>query len=268
MLDYHVRFGMEYNPFLKNAKEILYESNEFKEVLTRLNILLTTRGFGVLTGTPGKGKTTAIRTWTKTLNPSLYKVVYSSLSTLTVVEFYRSLASNLGLEPKYRKPDNFKQIQDEITRYSVEKRITPVIVIDEANHISNATLTDLKILFNFEMDSRDRAIVLLSGLPELNYKLKLGIHEALQQRITVSYNIEGYSKEESKEYIQRKLQGVRCARQVFDDGAMDALANAAGGIPRLLNKLANASLLIASSQNLDTVNADIIGQAVLDTELS
>ena len=49
---------------------------------------------------------------------------------------------------------------------------------------------------------------------------------------------------------------------------MDALANAAGGIPRLLNKLANASLLIASSQNLDTVNADIIGQAVLDTELS
>lgn len=267
MNDYHARFGMEFNPFLKNSKDVFYESHESKEIKTRLDILLTTRGFGLLTGTPGKGKTTSIRIWAKSLNPALYKVVYTSLSTLTVTEFYRSLASALGLEPKYRKPDNFKIIQDEILRYSIEKRITPVIIIDEANHISNAILTDLKILFNFEMDSRDRAIVLLSGLPDLNSKLQLSIHEPLRQRITVNYNIEGFSKEESKEYIHRKLQGVRCNHEVFDESAMDALANAANGVPRMLNKLANNALLIASSMNLDTVNADIVGQALIDCDL-
>ena len=111
-----MRFGMEANPFLKNAKEILFENPEFKEVQMRLNYLLTTKGFGVLTGGSGKGKTTGIRVWSRGLNASLYKVVYSSLSTLTVTEFYRTLASGLGLEPRYRKPDNFKLIQDEIQR--------------------------------------------------------------------------------------------------------------------------------------------------------
>ena len=159
-------------------------------------------------------------------------------------------------------------IQEEITRYSVEKRITPVVIVDEANHVGNDVLTDLKILFNFEMDSRDRAIVLLAGLPDLNSKLQLSIHEALRQRITVNYNIEGFSKEESKEYIRRKLQGVRCTHKVFDDGAMDALANSANGVPRMLNKLANNALLIANAQGIDTVNADIIGQALIDCDLN
>lgn len=267
MMDYHCRFGMEENPFLKNSREILFETAEFKEVQTRLKLLETTRGFGLLTGSAGKGKTTAIRVWSKSLNPSLYKVIYNSLSTLTVTEFYRNLASGLGLVPAYRKPDNFRMIQDEITRYAVEKRITPIFIIDEANHVGNAILNDLKILFNFDMDSRDRAIVLLAGLPQLNHTLNLGIHEPLRQRITMNYNMEGLSKEESKLYIQEKLRGVRCSLQVFDDNALEALANAANGIPRQLNKLANTCLVIAASRNADHVDSDLVMQAISDSQL-
>ena len=106
-------------------------------------------------------------------NTSLYKVVYSSLSTLTVNDFYRNLAAELGAQPAFRKTDNFKIIQDEINRLVLEKRQTPVIIIDEANYIGNAVLNDLKMLFNFEMDSKDRAVVLLSGLPQLNSTLRL-----------------------------------------------------------------------------------------------
>ena len=164
-MDYTARYGLEFNPFLKNSKEVLVESQEYKEVLFRLNYLLTTKGFGLLTGSAGRGKTTAIRNWSAGLNPSLYKVVCSSLSTLTVNDFYRNLASELGAQPAFRKTDNFKLIQNEINRLVLEKRQTPVIIIDEANYIGNAVLNDLKMLFNFEMDSRDRAIVLLAGLP-------------------------------------------------------------------------------------------------------
>ena len=66
-----------------------------------------------------------------------------------------NLAVELGAQPAFRKTDNFKIIQDEINRLVMEKRQTPVI-IDEANYIGNAVLNDLKMLFNFEMDSRDR----------------------------------------------------------------------------------------------------------------
>ena len=123
------------------------------------------------------------------------------------------------------------------------------------------------MIFNFEMDSRDRAVVLLTGLPSLNHTLQLGIHEPLRQRITMNYNMDGYSKDESKEYILTKLRGVRCTRQVFDDNALEALANAANGVPRLLNKLANSCLMIAASKNLDLVDSEIVMQAVADCEL-
>ena len=59
--------------------------------------------------------------------------------------------------------------------------------MDEANYINNAILNDLKILFNFEMDSRDRAAILLAGLPKLNSTLGLGIHEPLKQRMITRY---------------------------------------------------------------------------------
>ena len=66
-----------------------------------------------------------IRNWARGLNPSLYKVIYSSLSTLTVMEFYRNLAAQLGMEPSYRKNDNFRIIQEAINRLALEKRQTP-----------------------------------------------------------------------------------------------------------------------------------------------
>lgn len=156
-MDPAARFGLEYNPFPKNAKESLVDTKESREAAFRLGYLAKNKGFGILTGSAGRGKTTSVRRWKASLNPSLYKVIYSSLSTLTVNDFYRSLAAELGAQPSFRKPDNFKAIQEEVNRLSLEKRRTPVIIIDEANYISNAVLNDLKILFNFEMDSKDRA---------------------------------------------------------------------------------------------------------------
>lgn len=107
-MDYTARYGLEFNPFLKNSKEVLVETQEYKEVQFRLKYLLSTKGFGILTGSAGKGKTTSIRSWAASLNPSLYKVVYSSLSTLTVMDFYRSLAAELGAVPAYRKNGKFQ----------------------------------------------------------------------------------------------------------------------------------------------------------------
>lgn len=265
--DYTARYGLEFNPFLKNSREILVESAEYKEAIFRLNYLRDTCGFGLLTGSAGRGKTTTIRAWTKSLNPSLYKAVYICLSTVTVTEFYRNLVAELGGVPAYRKPENFKAIQSEITRLTLEKRITPVIIIDEANYIKTAVLNDLKMLFNFDMDSRDRAVILLAGLPQLNNTLNLGIHEPFRQRIVMNYNLDGLSKEEGRSYITDKLKGSGCDQFVFEENALEAILNAANGTPRLINKLCNASLLVGNSRNLNIINADAVMQAISDCEL-
>lgn len=111
------RYGMEFNPFLKNSKEILYQGTEYKEALYRLDYLSKTKGFGLLTGAAGRGKTTVIRNWSSKLNPSLFKVLYTSLSTLTVNEFYRNLVISFGTQPAYKKTENFRIIQNTLRAY-------------------------------------------------------------------------------------------------------------------------------------------------------
>lgn len=261
------RYGLEFNPFLKNSKEILFEGTEYKEARFRLDYLAKTKGFGLLTGAPGRGKTTLVRSWSSTLNTSLYKVIYTSLSTVTVNDFYRNLAASLGAQPSYRKTENFYTIQEEINRLSMDKKKTPVIIIDEANYIKNAVLNDLKILFNFEMDSRDRAVILLVGLPQLNNTLQLSIHEPLRQRIIMNYNVEGYSKEEGRAYIELKLKKAGCTDAIFDESAMEAILNASDGTARVINKLCNASLVIGHSQSVNRIDANIVMQAINDNTL-
>ena len=237
MMELTARYSLEFNPFLKNSKEILYAGSEYKEALFRLDYLARTKGFWLLTGAPGRGKTTLVRNWCKKLNPPLYKVIYTSLSTVTVNDFYRNLAVSLGAPA------------------------------DEANYVSNAVLNDLKILFNFEMDSRDRAVILLVGLPQLNNTLRLTIHEPLRQRIIMNYNLDGLTKEEGREYISRKLEGAGCHQPVFEEGAIEAVLNAADGTARMISKLCNASLVIGNSRSLDLITADTVMQAINDSTI-
>ena len=267
-MNYYGRFGLDFNPFLKSTRnETVVETTEYKEIHYRLNLLLSTRGFGLITGTAGKGKTTIVRNWANSLNPSLYKVVYITLSTVTVIDFYRQLAEQLGLTPRYRKADNFRIIQEEITRFAVEKRIVPVIILDEANYIKTEILNDLKMIFNFEMDSKDRAVILLCGLPVLNNTLRLVAHEPLRQRITMNYQLEGMNKEESRTYIQEKLTKCKANLGVFSETALEAIVNTAGGVPRVINKLCDACLVIGNSKNADEINNDIVMLAISETEL-
>ncbi len=87
-------------------------------------------------------------------------------------------------------------------------------------------------------------------------------NEPLRQRITMNYNLEGLSKTESKEYIMHKLRGTNCNTKVFEDTAVEAILNASNGIPRIINKLCNASLLIGNTKNANIIDSDIVMAAV------
>ena len=117
------------------------------------------------------------------------------------------------------------------------------------------------------MDSKDRAVILLVGLPQLNNTLGLSIHEPLRQRIIMNYNIDGYSKEEGRAYIEWKLKKAGCAESVFEDAAIEAVLNASDGAPRMISKLCNAALVIGNSQAANRIHADIIMQAINDSTL-
>lgn len=263
-MDYISRYGLEYNPFIKNPKGATVSTSQYREIHSRLDLLIQMKGFGLLTGMPGMGKTTAVRTWASNLNRAAYKIVYISLSTLTVMEFYKMIVEELGYEPSYRKMENFKTIQSAINRYVIEKRMTPVFIFDEANYLTNATLNDLKILFNFEMDSINKAVILLTGLPKLNSTLRLSSHEPLAQRIIMNYEMRPLTNEEARNYVKEKMTQAGCHMEVFEANALEAIANAGNGAPRVIDKVVNQTLMIGNSLNENMITADTVLKAVED----
>lgn len=266
-MNYVSRYNLEFNPFIKNSKETLILLNAYKEIKFRLDYLLNTRGFGLITGDPGSGKTTAVRNWSNSLNASAYKIIYIPMSTLTVNEAYKQLAMSLGIMPLYRKVDNFKEIQAAIRRSNIEKKVIPIIIFDEANYMSQAMLNDLKMLFNFDMDSKDLAVVILVGLPILNNILTIRSNEPLKQRIVTSYNIDSLNQEEANKYITGKLKAAGCNNEVFSESAIKAITSYCNGSPRLISKLCNTALLIGDTNKVNIIDEEIVMKAIDEVEI-
>ena len=266
-MNYTSRYGLEFNPFIKNSKELLIVNKNYEEAKIRLDYLLQTKGLGLITGGPGCGKTTIIRNWTKELNTAAYKVIYLPLSTLTVMESYRQSAIGLNLEPKYKKHQNFQDIQSAIRRLNIEKKITPIIIFDEANYMSSSFLNDLKILFNFDMDSKDLAVVLLIGQPVIINTLNLKANEAIKQRIITSYNVEALSMEESVKYITSKIKEAGASEQIFTEQAIRAIASYSSCIPRIISRVCDTSLMIGNKLNKNIIDEDIALMAINEVSI-
>jgi len=238
---------MEYNPF---AKEIdinkLYKTKDFNEARTRLEFLEKTKGIGLFTGNPGCGKTYAIKNYLDNLNSSLYKIVYLHLTTVGVNDFYRSLCLGLGLETFYSKTKMFVQIQEHIRKLVIEQKKHLFIAIDECQLLKPEILTDLKILFNFEMDSKNLATVLLIGLPVINYTLSKTVFEDLNQRILMKYDFKGIGESEIREYISDRLRLVKASEDIFTEDAIKSMANIVNGSIRRLNLIIERALIIGA----------------------
>jgi general secretion pathway protein A len=157
-----------------------------------------------------------------------------------------------------RKSDIFKQIQECLTDLFKDRRITPIIIIDEAQYLKTGILNDLKILLNFEMDSQNYAILILTGQPQLNSILSKRIHEPLRQRITINYQFSGINSEDTRNYIIKQLNVANVSHEVFQPGALEALANCANGSIRILNTLVDKCLLIAFQKQTHSIDTEIV----------
>lgn len=265
---YKTYWGMEFNPFDKEQKgSDYYHGNDFEEVNKRLEHLKNIKGIGLFTGESGYGKTCSIRNFIDCLNKNLFQVIYIKLTTVGVNDFYRDLSLSLGMEPRYRKIDNFNQIQKRITMLFREKRITPVLWIDEVQYLHHSILSDLKLLMNFEMDSRNYAIMILSGLPSINSTLSLGIHEALYQRVVINYNFSGIRNSEIQEYINSRLNLCGVTRHIMDESIYESIGSYSNGSIRRLDNLMHKALMIGCSKNIEKLNNETILEAISEIEL-
>lgn len=242
----------------------LFDSAARLEAEARLAHLIELRGIGLLTGEAGSGKTTACRHVTGALHPGLYRVCYVSLSTGNVMDMYKSIAWALGLPANHYRAGAYRTIQTEISRLVREAKQQPVLIIDDAHHLRNDVLEDLRLLTNFEMDSVPRLCLLLIGLTELRRRLSMAVHESLYQRLIVQHHLHGLGREELDAYLAHRLRLAGCELPLFEPPAIEALYQSARGLPRLVNRLAHYALSAAALDNARTVNAEHLACAVQD----
>jgi len=250
-------FALTHYPFESGLdSEALFAAATQHEAAARLHHLLQLRGIGLLTGEPGSGKTCLCRKVSAALHTGLYRVFYIPLSTGNVMDTYKSIAWELGLPTERNRAGAFRLIRTEVSRLCLEAKQLPVLIIDEAHHLRNDVLEDLRLLTNYAMDSDNRLCLLLVGLTELRRRLAMAVHESLAQRIVVRYHLGGLSREELPDYLTHRLRLAGCELPLFEPAAVEALFQATQGLPRNIGRLAHYALTAAAQQKHHTVNVE------------
>lgn len=260
---YLKHFAFTHFPFEHTLDaQTLFESTMLTEASIRLHHLIELRGIGLLTGEPGSGKTTLTRRIAAGLHPGLYRLVYVPLSTGNVMDMYKSIAWELGLPTERNRAAAFRQIRTEVSRLLLEGKQRPIVIIDEAHHLRNEVLEDLRLLTNYEMDSENRLCLLFVGLTELRRRLRMAVHESLDQRIVVRYHLGGMTRQELPEYLTHRLRAACCELPLFEAGAVEAIFQATQALPRKVNRLAHYALTSAAIAKARSVNDDHVQAAL------
>jgi type II secretory pathway predicted ATPase ExeA len=243
-------FALTRFPFHDNlATDELFDSTAITEAEARLHHLLELKGIGLLTGEVGSGKTTVCRKLTTALHPGLYRLFYVTLSTGNVMDLYKSIAWELGLPTERNRAGAARAIRDEVSRLVIEAKQQPLLVVDEAHHLRNDVLEDLRLLTNYQMDADNRLCLLFVALTELRRRLAMTVHESLDQRIVVRHHLPGLARDELPRYLEHRLRLAGTELALFTKPAIEILFQATNGMPRKVNRLAHYALTAAAIDN-------------------
>ena len=250
------RFGLKRRPFDKSIdSRKLYIWPGLEELGARLEMGKQSRGILLLTGEPGTGKTVALRRFVDSLNTQHYHPVYLPLSTVTVIDAYLQLNRALGGQDVRGKSLLFCEIQQGIAQLAAQGK-QPVVVLDEAHLLRSAMFDELRILLNFQMDSKDPLLLILAGQPQLLAKLALRIHLPFRQRVAMRYRMPAMDESRTRGYIEHQLRLAGRKQRLFTDEALLQLFVQSGGVPREIGNLALAAMFNAAAQSKDLVELD------------
>ena len=209
MRDVYSHFNLSGNPFTKEIKtENLKKLPGVNEASGHLQILFDTKGIGVLTGKSGTGKSCLLRMAAESLHEGIYKTHYVCHTSVGILEFYAHLCDAFGLESSGRRAHMFKAVHNHILYMNQTNHIHPVLIIDEADKLSNDILQEIRLIANFNYDSIDAVTILLCGQEHLLQKFGLSILESLANSVTVTVRMNTLKKEETFSYIEQRISDV------------------------------------------------------------
>ena len=267
---YESFYGLKEKAFNLNPDpEYFYMSREHEDAYRHLEYAISeSKGFAVITGEVGSGKTTLI-------NYLLYKLeldINIGLITNTNIpasQFLKAICREFEIDVDVREKVDIMEIFQDflLERYAQNERV--LLIIDEAQNISLEAMEEIRMLSNLEAEKSHLIQIILIGQPELKSKLQRHDLKQFAQRVSTHYHINGLNKDEVNNYIRYRLEvGEAENLDIFQEDAIELIYQHSLGIPRIINVICDTALVYGYADEIKIIDKSLIETVIKEREES
>lgn len=266
---YHDFFGFKESPFnmTPNSKYFFSSTKHLEALSTMIYAIEERKGFVVITGHIGAGKTTVCRTLLNRLDGKTETALITN-THLSGKDLLMSILDDLEVE---YQPGSKSRLLSQLNHHLIEqlrRNINVVLIIDEAQNLSPAVLEEVRMLSNLETESEKLIQIIFLGQPELKKKLALPRLEQLRQRIAVFFHLEPLTFEEAGQYIRYRCKvASESDREYFTQTAIDRIYHFSKGVPRVMNQLCDSALLTSYINEKSIVDEWIVEEVINESPM-
>ncbi len=266
---YRSHYGLKKKPFdISPDPDFLWLGEKHREGLAILKYgILENKGFLLITGDVGTGKTALIRAIEKELQTRAIVVTIPDPG-MTLMDFYNFMAAELNMDRSFtNKGDfliHFKRLI--LTAFASYRRV--LLIIDESQRLNHELMEEIRLLSNIDLSGKVLINIFFVGQTEFREILARQENRAVRQRITVSYHLAPLTEEEVRQYIDHRLAVAGASRAVFTAEALQAVSRTTQGYPRLINIVCDHALMSGYSRGLNQIDAEIIRECAEELKIT
>lgn len=266
---YNKFYALKDKPFeITPDPRYLYLSESHREALAHLTYALNeSKGFTVITGEVGTGKTTLVQMLLSRLD-SHTRIAHLFNPKLGTRDFFKYMCQDFGLKTDgLTTKGEFLSLLHTFLMECYARRERVVLIVDEAQTLSPALLEEVRLLTNLETPKAKLLQVILLGQPELDKTLAMNEFRQLKQRISLRFNLKPLNRQETGEYIVRRLKAAGARNtDLFDDDAVKEIFRYSKGIPRLINVVCDNALMTGFVYEKHIIDRNIVREVIKDME--
>lgn len=268
---YEQFYNLKEKPFNNNPDpKFFYPSPIHSEALDRLYYAIVERkGFVVVTGEIGSGKTTVCRALLRKLDTEGNEISLITNSRLNSKELLIAILEDLGAHYVNGTKVRLLGQLNSFLMKKMQERVNVILIVDEAQNLTPTVLEEVRMLSNLETDTEKLIQIVLMGQPQLREKLKLKELEQFRQRIAVHYHLYPLSLEETFGYVRHRLAraSLNGPVEIFTSRAIETMYSFTNGVPRLINYACDNALLSGFVYERSVVDKDIMEEVISEFHL-